>query len=270
MVLDNYFERIGYGGPVAARLDILRALQALHVASIPFEAIDVMLDRPIDLRPEAVAAKLIDDRRGGYCFEQNGLFRRVLETIGFEVEVRLARVLWMASADAPAGARSHMVLRVHIDGVAWLVDVGFGSAVPTAPLRWDDAAAQATPFGNFRLTATQHGHRVETDLTGEWSPTYQVSAEPPEEIDLEVANWFTSTHPASHFRRRLMVTRTLPDRRVALLGPRLTIRPRIGEPSRVLLNVARMQEALVSIFGLPDRSDWIPMLERAVETEAEP
>jgi N-hydroxyarylamine O-acetyltransferase len=87
-----YFNRIEYAGPLEPTIETLRALQERHLASIPFEAIDVLLGRGVDISPDAVDAKLIDNSRGGYCYEQNGLFKRVLQTIGFEVEPLVAAV----------------------------------------------------------------------------------------------------------------------------------------------------------------------------------
>src|SRR5690606_7025466 len=133
--LDAYCARIGYDGPREPTLATLRALHALHPAAIAFEALDVMLGRGIDLAPAAVEAKLVHQRRGGYCFEQNGLFQRVLAAMGFEVEALLARVLWRTPADAPPRPRTHMALRVMVEGEPWLADVGFGGCVMTAPLR---------------------------------------------------------------------------------------------------------------------------------------
>ena len=94
--LAAYCARIGYDGPLTSTLGTLRALQALHPAAIPFEAIDVLTGRGIDISPQAVDAKLIAAGRGGYCYEQNGLFKRVLQAIGFEVEGLIARVNWNA------------------------------------------------------------------------------------------------------------------------------------------------------------------------------
>ena len=140
--LDAYLARIGYDGPRTVELSTLRALHALHPAAIPFEAIDVLLDRGVDLAPQAVDAKLIHGRRGGYCFEQNSLFARVLTALGFQVEGLAARVRWNMAPDAPAQPRTHMVNRVEIDGVSWLADVGFGGCVLPAPLRMDTTDAQ--------------------------------------------------------------------------------------------------------------------------------
>src|SRR3546814_6407226 len=91
----------------------------------------------MDIGADAIDAKLIGQRRGGYCFEQNGLFLRALRAIGFAAEGLIGRVRWMLPDDAPPTPRSHMVVRVTIDGRPWLADVGFGAAVPPQPLAMD-------------------------------------------------------------------------------------------------------------------------------------
>jgi N-hydroxyarylamine O-acetyltransferase len=149
--LDAYFARIGYDGPREPTLAVLRAITQKHPDAIPFENLDVLLGRGISLDPAAIDAKLITAGRGGYCYEQNGLFKRVLTAIGFEVTGLMARVLWMAPAGAPARPRSHMVLGVEIDGETWLADSGFGGCVLTAPLRLFSDEVQDSPNGDFRI-----------------------------------------------------------------------------------------------------------------------
>lgn len=267
--LDAYCTRIGYDGPREPTLDALRVLQARHIASIPFEAIDVYVGHGIDLTPDAVDDKLLRRRRGGYCFEQNTLFLRVLHAFGFRAEGRLARVLWGRPPEAPPQARTHMVLRVQIDGVPWLADAGFGSAVPTAPLRWDAAGAQPTPHGRYRLAVTTHGRRVDVELGTAWSPIYQISDEPPEAADYVAANWYTSTHPDSPFRRDLMAARSAPGQRAALLGNRLTLRRVGGGTHTQHLDRIGLEDALREVFGLPVDPAWRPYLERVVAEASE-
>lgn len=265
--LDAYFVRIGYEGSRDPSLATLQALQALHPAAIPFEAIDVLLDRGVDLTPSAIDAKLIARHRGGYCFEQNGLFLRVLTALGFRVEGLLARVVWMAPPDSGPRPRTHMALKVTIDSETWLADVGFGGAVLTAPLRWIMNETQATPHEPFRLRKLGAEVLLETRLD-DWTPIYRLSAEPQHQVDYELANWFTSTHPSSQFRQNLMVARTLPEARYALLNNRLTIRWADGGVERRTLDVEGLEKALAEIFGLPVEPAWRPVLERAVAVGA--
>lgn len=262
--LAAYCKRVGYTGPLLPTLATLNALHELHPAAFTFEAIDVLLGRGVDLTPAAIDAKLIGQRRGGYCFEQNNLFKRALVAMGFEVECLLARVLWAAPAEAPLPARTHMLLKVVIDGCAWLADVGFGACVPTNALRMIDVRPQATRHDSFRLGTTASGCLLEVLLDSTWAPVYEFSLEPQLDIDLLQANWFTSTHPSSRFRQHLLVARTTPIARYGLFDNRLTIR-RIGEPAeRKSLNTDEVAEALGTLFNLNLAPEWAPIIERAV------
>lgn len=262
--LEAYLARIGYDGPRAATLDTLTALQALHPAAITFEAIDVLLDRGVDLTPAAIDAKLIGAGRGGYCFEQNNLFRRALLALGFEVESLIARVLWMAGPDTPPRPRSHMALCVSIDGTSWLADVGFGSCVLTAPLLFDSAGPQVTTHDTFRLRSVERELRLELRLGDAWQAVYQLSREPQAMIDYEPANWFTSTHPTSYFRRDLVVARTTPQARYTLANNRLSVRRPDGSTERRSLTADELERVLADVFALPVEAAWRPVLERAV------
>jgi N-hydroxyarylamine O-acetyltransferase len=236
--LDMYCTRIGYAGPRRPTLKTLRALLALQPASIPFEAIDALLDRGIDISPTAVDAKLLRGARGGYCFEQNGLLKRVLEALGFDVQGLLARVHWMASPGAALGPRTHMVLRVVVDGVPWLADAGFGGCVPTAPLRMDTSGPQATQHETFRVIPLGDGLLVQVMLDDEWASLYDFSGSVALDADYEMANWFTSTHPSSHFRQRLSVARTTPGGALCAEG-QLSDHPLSGRPGLAPLSRCR-------------------------------
>jgi len=249
--LDRYLARIGYIGTPRADLTTLRILTELHPAAIPFEAIDVLLGRPIDLSAGAIQAKLIDGGRGGYCFEQNGLLKLVLETLGFTVEGLIARVLWMLPPDAPPMPLTHMALRVTIDGERWLADVGFGACVAGAPLRFDALdTEQPTLHETFRLTRSSAWSLLEAQLPDGWSPLYMLSPEPALAADYTAANWYTSTHPVSGFRRELRVALTEPERRTTLMNDRLTVRHAAGGMERRFLDEHEIAAALVATFGL--------------------
>lgn len=266
--LQAYFDRIGYQGSTAPTLETLHALQQRHIATIAFEAIDVLLDRRIDLAPQAVDAKLIASARGGYCYEQNGLFKRVLSAIGFEVDALVTSVRWMAAPGAPPPARAHMALRVTIDGVQWLVDVGFGSSVPPIPLRIDTREEQPTPHGPYRIMPLGAGSLVQTNLGGKWQSLYDFSPEPMLDSQFELFNWFASTHPSSHFRQNLIVAITTPDARYALVDNRLTIRFPDGRTERSRLGRKGLAGALERTFGLTPEADWEKLLGAAVSRSA--
>lgn len=249
--LDRYLARIGYRGTPRADLDTLCALTELHPAAIPFEAIDVFLGRPVDLSPAAIQAKLIEGGRGGYCFEHNGLLKRVLGALGFTVEGLLGRVFWMRPQEAPPLPLTHMALRVTIGGERWLADVGFGSCIAGAPLRLDSLGKeQSTLHEAFRLTSRGTWVLLEVQLPGGWHPVYALSPEPALDSDYVAANWYTSTHPESGFRRELRVAVTTPKRRTTLLDNRLTVRHPQGALERRFLSEPELADALVSTFGL--------------------
>lgn len=249
--LDRYFARIGYTGTPRPDLQTLRALTELHPAVIPFEDVDVLLGRPIDLSPGALQAKLVAGGRGGYCFEQNGLLKRVLLALGFVVEGLCGRVLWMMPPDAQPMPLTHMVLRVTIEGERWLADVGFGSCAAGAPLRFDAVGTeQPTRHETFRLTRQGAWTLLEAQFSDAWHPVYVISPEPALDIDYILANWYTSTHPQSRFRRELRVAVTTPERRTTLMNNRLTVRQAAGGMERRFLGEPEIAAALISTFGL--------------------
>lgn len=266
--LDAYCARIGYQGPRTPTLETLRALCKLHPAAIPFEAVDVLLDRGVDISPAAVDAKLIASGRGGYCYEQNGLLKRVLEAMGFEVESLLARVRWMAPAGGPLPGRSHMALRVTLDGEPWLADVGFGGYMPTAPLRMNSSEQQATRHESYRLIPFAGSLLLQMRQGERWVPVYELSPEPLFPVDFEAPNWFTATHPSSHFRQNLIVARSTPEARYRLLDNRLTVQTPDGAVERRSLTAGEIEAALVGTFTLPIEPEWRPVIERAAAAQA--
>jgi N-hydroxyarylamine O-acetyltransferase len=251
--LDLYFSRLGYAGPRAATLDVLRELHHLHPLAIPFENLDPLSGRRVSLAPGAIAAKLLERRRGGYCFEHNALFAHVLMQLGFQVTPLMARVLWGQAADAVT-ARTHMLMRVEIDGTPWLADVGFGGTTLTGPLRLEAGMPQPTPLETFRLADASHGALDLEVQTGDgWAKAYRFDLQRAEWIDYEVANWYTSTWPQSHFVNQLIVCLALPQGRLALRNHHLVERAADGRLVReqMLESADRLAACLVERFGLP-------------------
>lgn len=265
--LPRYLARIGYKGPVAPTFDVLAALQAAHIAAIPFEAIDALTGAGIDIGADAVDAKLIGGRRGGYCFEQNGLFLRALQTIGFEAEGLLGRVRWMLPDDAPPTPRTHMVVRVMLGGRPWLADVGFGAAVPPQPLAMDSEEAQPTRHESYRIVRHGDAWQVAASIEGEWRTLYRLDHVSPPAIDYELGNWYTSAHPDSHFRHQLIAARTTAEARYGLRDNRLTTRLTDGRSDRRYLTADEIERALAEIFLLPVQRHWRAAIERAATAE---
>lgn len=256
-VLAAYFDRIGWSGPVTPDRATLEAIAAHHPAAIPFENLDPLLGRPVDLSPDALVAKLIHGGRGGYCFEHNGLLKRVLETIGFRVTGLAARVLWSRPPEAEPAPRTHMLLRVDLAEGPVLIDVGFGGAVTTGVLDLVPDVVQPTPHEPFRLVRDGADWLVQIRIGAEWRPTYRFDLTPQQPIDYELGNWWTSTSPHSHFRSGLTVARSMPGRRLVLRGQDFAVHPLGGTTERrTLSGPAETCDVLETTFGirLPDRS----------------
>ncbi|AKS31892.1 arylamine N-acetyltransferase family protein [Mycolicibacterium goodii] len=254
MDLSGYLTRIGFDRPLHPDLDTLRAIVAAHNRSIPFENLDPLLGIPVaDLSAEALAAKLVDRRRGGYCYEHNGLLGYVLEGLGFTVDRLSGRVVWMQEADAPLPAQTHNVLSVAVPGVdgRYLVDVGFGGQTLTSPIRLQAGPVQQTRHEPYRLTRTgDDDHVLAAQIRGDWQPLYMFTTEPRPRIDLEVGSWYVSTYPASHFVTGLNVAVVADDARYNLRGRNLAIH-RPGGTERIRFDTAaQVLGALHDIFGI--------------------
>ncbi|RKP56050.1 arylamine N-acetyltransferase [Pararobbsia silviterrae] len=247
----------------------MTALIEHHLAAIPFENIDVLLGRDIDIEPEAIDAKLIDRERGGYCFEHNNLFARVLEALGFEVDRLAARVTFGRAPDAPPLPRTHMTLRVESEGRHWLVDVGFGGVCPIAPLALDTAEPQPTSLETFRVLPGRDGWIAEFEADGAWRGMYEVSPERLGAIDYAPLNWFTSTHPESIFKHHLMAAIVTRGARHGLLDNRLTTRHADGTQTSRTLDADELARVLVEPFGLTIEPEWRALIERLARDEAE-
>jgi N-hydroxyarylamine O-acetyltransferase len=234
--LDAYLRRIGYAGPREPTLEVLASLHALHPAAIPFENLDPLLGRPVSLELEALQAKLVGQRRGGYCFEQNALFRAGLEALGFAVTPLIARVVWMAPPDRPLGGRNHMLLRVDLPEGPYIADVGFGGQLASAPLKLVADLEQPTTEAPFRLVVVSDGYFLETRLPAGWTALYRFTLEPAEASDYEVSNWYTSTHPSFLLTTNLLAERLTPQVRLSLFNTSLTRRYPDGRAEVVALS----------------------------------
>jgi N-hydroxyarylamine O-acetyltransferase len=250
--IEAYFRRIGHDGERAPTLETLRAIVARHAEAIPFENLDPLLGRPVRLDAAALEAKLVREGRGGYCYEHNLLLRHVLVGLGFRVAGLEARVLW----NAPEGAvrpRTHMLLRVELDGAPFLADVGFGGQTLTAPLRLEPDAEQATPHEPFRLVrADADGALVVQSLVRDsWASLYRFGPQEVALVDYEVANWYVSTHPTSLFVTDLLAARAAPRRRYALRNNVLATHSVGGTTERrVLATAGELRAALEGPFRL--------------------
>jgi N-hydroxyarylamine O-acetyltransferase len=253
--LDAYFARLGYCGPRTATLTTLAAVTALHTAAIAFENLDPFLGRPLVLDVDALQEKIIRSRRGGYCFELNGLFKAALEALGFSVTGLAARVLWQVPADRPR-PRTHMVLNVDLEDGVYLADVGFGGRMFAAPLKLIADLEQSTPTGMLRFVETGATFTLQSLADGDWHAVYGFTLEPHLGIDYEMANWFTSTHPGSFFRQNLLAERLTPNTRFQLFNRQLTRRHHDGRcEETIIASPAQLAQALTSDFEIDPPAD---------------
>jgi N-hydroxyarylamine O-acetyltransferase len=197
--LDRYLARIGLDGRPT-----LEEVHRAHLTSIPFENLDPYRGVPISLATADLEHKLVDQRRGGYCFEQNLLLKAACETLGWQVDMFLARVR-LGGAPGQSRPRSHLVLRVHADGTSWHADVGFGGGGPLEPLPFGLCAAHEQSGWLFRVLQEGPELVLQTVDGGDWIDLYGFTEEPVPLVDVEVINWYTSTHPHSPFVSGLIV-----------------------------------------------------------------
>eukprot|EP00445_Apocalathium_hangoei_P011783 CAMPEP_0203882694 /NCGR_PEP_ID=MMETSP0359-20131031/26874_1 /ASSEMBLY_ACC=CAM_ASM_000338 /TAXON_ID=268821 /ORGANISM="Scrippsiella Hangoei, Strain SHTV-5" /LENGTH=316 /DNA_ID=CAMNT_0050802771 /DNA_START=20 /DNA_END=970 /DNA_ORIENTATION=- len=259
----QYLARIGLDrkahGDLPRTLDTLAAVQLAHLRSIPFENIDVVLRRPIDMSVAAVFDKLVRSKRGGYCFEQNTLLMEALRHLGFKVAPVLARVRWNRPKDmdtpythlvllvTPPTAAAAEAAGVDADGAApksYLVDVGFGGLQSLSPLLVDTEEPQlATEGGTYRLTATDGGAYLtaQWQLRGEWQDMYKF-ANPRGRADVrevaalvcdqQVANFWSFAWPEARWTGCLFAARIVGTDRVHVLNSEKCVRHADGTTTR--------------------------------------
>lgn len=261
--LQLYFERIGLsgGGGIQPTLGLLQSIVDAHIRAIPFENLDVLLGVSIELEVPALVDKLLIRRRGGYCFEQNALLLHMLVKLGYRVQPLSARVLWQLPVSTTP-ARSHLFLRVELEGASWLVDVGMGGLSPTGALRLLVDKRQETPHEPRRLVVRETTEMPLRDeptrvfvhqvfFSNAWHDVYEFTLEAMPEIDRTVANWYTSAHPGSHFRNRLIASRAFRGGRLTLLNRQLTRRTTNGEAMvRTMTSPEELLDVLKRKFDL--------------------
>jgi N-hydroxyarylamine O-acetyltransferase len=198
--LDAYLRRIGLpgGGDITA-------VHRAHATSILFENLDPHRGVPVSLAAVDIERKLVAERRGGYCFEQNLLLAAAMQSLGAEVELLLARV----RSGAPPGAvrpRTHLLLRVRVDGAVWHADVGFGPQSLLEPIPFGPGGVHEQAGWRYRVVPDGPEYVLQMDLEGGWADLYGFVAQAVPFIDLETSNWFTCTHPRSPFVAGLVVS----------------------------------------------------------------
>lgn len=268
MDLDAYFRRIHYHGDRSPTLETLRSILRLHPQYIPFENLDPVLRIPVRLDLPSVFTKLISNRRGGYCFEQNLVLKAALQSLGFNVRGLAARVVWNRPPDAIT-ARSHMLLLIDMDATRYIADAGFGAVTLTGPLELKAGLAQETPHEMFRLMEAADEFRLEALVRGEWRALYRFGLQEQFPIDYEVASWYLSNHPESHFVTGLIAARVDGDGRHTLRDNEYSIHYlRADTEKKRITDVGELELILTRIFGIaiPSIPNVRPVFERILKS----
>jgi N-hydroxyarylamine O-acetyltransferase len=236
---DAYLTRIGAKRPARPDAEALRELHLRHLLTVPFENLSIHLGEDIVLDSAALVAKIVERRRGGFCYELNGAFAALLSALGFEVEILAARVF---GGDGLGVPYDHLALRVG----PWLADVGFGGHTHY-PIRLDERGDQADPDGVFRVAETPEG---DLDVFKDGTPEYRLETRPRELRDFTTGCWWHRTSPESHFTRSLVCSLLTESGRTTLSG-RTLIRTVAGERAEHKLgDDAEVLDAYRTWFGV--------------------
>jgi N-hydroxyarylamine O-acetyltransferase len=248
--LDAYFERIGYEGPRSPTLDTLRGIVLKHTETIPFENLSPLVGWPVRLDAASLEQKIVKEGRGGYCFEQNLLLLSVLDTIGFQAHGLSARALWNQPEDAIT-SRSHMLLRVDLEGEPHIVDVGFGGVTLTGVMTLHADVEQATPHEPFRLARRGDDYFMQVYFAEKWNTLYRFDLQRQYLPDYEVSSWYLCHHPDSIFISGLYAARAAPGRRFALRNNELSVHHVGGATEKLVLgNATELRDVLTNNFRL--------------------
>jgi len=248
-----YLERIGASAPAEPTLEPLAGLALAHLYSVPFENLDIAARRPLSLEPETIYDKIVTRRRGGFCYELNGLFGYLLRELGYDVTLLAAQVPEPPDG-TPRPDRAHLVLLVSLES-PWLVDVGWGE-IYRHPLALRAGNEHADPsIGEYRLEEVagawqvleRHDDSLRTDSL-DWRVAYRFDLEPRELADFAAAcRWQETESP--FFTRRRFCTVATPGGRTTLLDDRLIVRSRGGRSERPVTE-AEVPALLRDLFGV--------------------
>jgi N-hydroxyarylamine O-acetyltransferase len=244
MNVDEYLARLNAERPAAADLATLRHLQERHLASVPFENLSIHLGEHVSLAEDVLFDKIVRRRRGGFCYELNGLFAALLRELGFTASLHAAQVFRPDGTLGPPLDHAAIVVEL---AEPWLVDVGFGRFA-RHPLRLSGVDAQPDPEGEFLLLDTPDG---DIDVLLDGKPQYRLERRRRPLADFVPMAWWQSTSPESHFTRSLTCSRPTSQGRVTLSGSKL-IETVDGVRNEVVLPTeAAIRTAYRVYFGLP-------------------
>ncbi|AEI62450.1 arylamine N-acetyltransferase family protein [Corallococcus macrosporus] len=240
----RYLERIGVGPEPS-----LAGLHRAHLEAVPFENLDIHLKRPIRLDTDAFFQKVVVQRRGGFCYELNGLFARLLTALGHRVTLLSAGVA-TDSGTPPFGPDfDHLALQVEDGQGRWLADVGFGECF-TEPLRLDTHDVQVRAGRAYRLSPEGDDLVLWSEKPAGWKPEYRLSLVPRQLADFEGMCRYHQTSPDSIFTQRRLCTRATPDGRVTIKEGTLVLTRGGARTEQPLADEAALRRALAEHCGV--------------------
>ncbi|WP_367106630.1 arylamine N-acetyltransferase [uncultured Psychrobacter sp.] len=279
----HYLAQLGFTEPeinktITPDLETLQRLQIAHLTQYPFQSLTTVLDRPVDLEEASIYNKVIERRLGGYCYELNGLFLALLRHLGYEARI-VTGIVIIDNQIERRNARTHMAIIMTIEERNYLVDVGFGGQVPTAPLVFaynqqnqDQSSAQenkaaqiqTTPHGNYKIIRDEsfddqsknpilthaevnyERYILCSEVKSEWQMLYVFDLLPQIKIDMIVGNWYISTYPKSPFKDKIMVSRAEENGVKHTLFNNKYHKHELGKPSQTKI-LASVDELLVQL-----------------------
>jgi N-hydroxyarylamine O-acetyltransferase len=246
-----WLKRIGYAGALEPTLDTLHQLILAHSHAIAYESLDIMLGRTPRLDLVSLQRKMIVGGRGGYCLEQNMLFREGLRSLGYNITSLQGRVVRGMAIDAPRPA-IHMLLQINLPEGPYLADVGFGNLAPTAALLLRPGVEQETPHETMRFIDVGGELTLQSRLRDAWEHIYRVIPYPRYDGEYEITNWYTATHPDAPYHSNIIAARPGPNGvRLTMFNARVTVRHASGEVERRLLtDEVEFRSVLKDEFGL--------------------
>lgn len=248
MNVNAYLKRINYHGATSPSAETLRALQVAHLVAVPFENLSIHAGQPIVLEDDALFHKIVEQKRGGFCYELNGLFAALLRALGFEVRMLSAGV---ADAEGSFGPEfDHMTLLVKLEE-RWLADVGFGDSF-LEPLLLDKRGEQRQGRRAFQLKPDgAHLIMLQREGAGEWESQYRFTLQPHDYSDYAEMCRYHQTSPQSHFTQKRVCSRATEAGRITLSEMRFIETSNQGSrQERVLSGQEEYAAVLREHFGI--------------------
>jgi len=245
--ISAYFDRIGYCGPNEPTVEVLRHIHRSHLFNVPFENLDIALGHKIVCDESAFIRKIVELRRGGFCYELNGAFAALLRATGFQVTLLSARVAREDGSYSPEF--DHLALRVDL-GEPWLADVGFGDLF-LEPVRLRAGLLQEQDGQKFRISEGGDTFLLErSDGEGKWKQEYLLTLTPHGLSDFALRCHYHQTSPESSFTRKSICTIATPFGRVTLSDQKLIFTRNGFKEEKPLTSEAERQAALKEYFGI--------------------